>query len=150
MRILVLDDDLYRIKTFNKKFKEHEITCSTEVLKLVSIMERNEKFDLICLDHDLGELVKEYLVPPTYWTGLDAVKKIIELKDKYPRHIIIHSWNPTGAIQMLDLLEKAGINCSACPFNCDELFLVIKKLAEKFNEDAGKNSGHNDSCEESV
>lgn len=62
------------------------------------------KFDIICMDHDLGE---EY-------TGYDCAKALVEEIRKYRqdiKSIIVHTNNPVGRDNILHELENAYKEC---------------------------------------
>jgi hypothetical protein len=55
---------------------------------------------------------------PNEKTGQDVAKYIATLPvDKVPKRIIVHSFNPIGAIRMVEILRDAGIkNIRIAPF----------------------------------
>jgi hypothetical protein len=111
-RILVLDDDKERHNAFDRIYEdclvEHAYTYSEFVNKL-----NYGKWDLIHLDHDLGD----HTVGDTWidgwgstreYNGKNAVDRVCEL-DVKPNEVIVHSINPPGAKAMCQSLTKAGI-----------------------------------------
>jgi hypothetical protein len=68
------------------------------------LMDNKNKVNILSLDHDLGE-------EPTYETGYDVVKFLINQYYLYninyfPKKIYLHSANPVGRMNMLQLLER--------------------------------------------
>jgi len=103
MNILILDDMEERHDAFREKFKNIEcniihVTTAKECIEAL----KNNTFDLICLDHDLGG--KE--------TGHEVSKWIADNKNTHPMDktkIIIHSYNPVGAIYIFQELRDVNI-----------------------------------------
>lgn len=119
MRILILDDVKDRHDTFAKVFyPEHEVVS---VYLYTDFCEKlNESWDLIHLDHDLGDFLNN---PDTYvdgwgnvreYNGGHAAMRICEMCK--PPKVIIHSVNPVGAKIMLQMLERRGVEVTWEPF----------------------------------
>lgn len=121
-KILILDDDKERHKVFRFKLStailSHARTFSEFIEKL-----RNNKYDLIFLDHDLNDFPdaesKDHI---GHITGYDAAKVIL-LQDKknYPATIVVHSANPWGAERIKNVLSLSGIVVYTEVFPCTEL-----------------------------
>lgn len=116
MNILILDDDPQRHKVFDKIFdghnKNHVFTaqCAINCLK-------KERFDLVCLDHDLGEFDNDKLIEDP-GTGMD-VAEFINLHmshDKLPTQVLIHSWNGPAAKRMGEEMSTVGVAHVVTPF----------------------------------
>lgn len=57
------------------------------------------KFDVVSLDHDLGD----------YMTGWDVVDKLLELpEEQRPNQVIIHSANFPAGKKMAEALQEAN------------------------------------------
>jgi CheY-like chemotaxis protein len=104
MKILILEDDQERIKTFRRNL---EIGCQTFLVAItaeacIQALE-NIKFDWLFLDHDLGGkvFVQSDGEEKTGWHGLS------ENEDRKPENIVIHSLNEAGRKRMMSLLPKA-------------------------------------------
>lgn len=125
MRVLVLDDDEGRIACFKQWLAEDgfdEIICCTHFNDAVSHL--NEKFDLIHMDHDLGDFQSNADSFVDGWgktvdfNGKHFVKKVLELdKVLWPDRVIVHSINPSGARWMVHDLRTAGIPVEWKPFS---------------------------------
>jgi two-component SAPR family response regulator len=106
MKIIILDDDVMRHLLFDKLFKGHDIQHVLSVAEFTNAI-NNTKYDIACLDHDLG----------TVETGVDAAKAIVTLpENQRPNEILIHSWNPVGAENMRALLSTLNIKVTVKPF----------------------------------
>ena len=116
MRILVLEDDSYRITTFIEKFCDHDLTI-TENAKDAIIYLADREFDCLFLDHDL-EL--------NNGSGTD-VATFLSNNPENPNNksrIIIHSWNKPATDGMISKLYGAV----HVPFNTGDFFaLTIDK-----------------------
>lgn len=93
MKILVLEDSADRVRVFLDKFSFHELTITENAQDAISYL-KNDIYDCIFLDHDLGHNngsgadVSEFLSKGAS-PNIDAI-------------IIIHSWNvpATAAMQV--------------------------------------------------
>ena len=110
MNILILEDDQTRVVSFQKWFKEDDVTVTDSSDKAISLLEET-KFDLIMLDHDLGG--RHYVASEEYDTGFRVAKAIPDSINKDTR-IIIHSHNPIGAQNMKNILKSS--NALIIPF----------------------------------
>lgn len=106
-RVLILEDDPVRIKKFksimlgiNAKADFTE-TASDAINKL-----KQEEYDLILLDHDLGGEI--YVATENENTGSAVARWISEnpFTYKYPI-VIVHSLNPAGAEYMVSLIPHS-------------------------------------------
>lgn len=112
MRVFVLEDDPLRIQWFRERFIGHDLTLAE------SVSEALEKFTggytLACLDHDLGG--QQMVDSEEENTGAEFVR----LKGKeFGDHrgvVIVHSYNPVGAAQMVSMLEEVGADVVYAPF----------------------------------
>lgn len=122
MRILILDDQKLRHEFFAKQFDGHEVVSVFKFSEFCELL--NQRWDLMHLDHDLGDDVDN---PDTFvdgwgstqlFNGGHAVLKVCELPNELkPAQVIIHSINPDGAKVMLSMLERVGIPVVWVPFN---------------------------------
>jgi hypothetical protein len=104
MKIFVLEDNEYRfnfIKTFYKV--SDTFIWETVVPSAIKAFKKNEPFDLILLDHDLGE---EYA--PSVGNGTDFAKFLAD-HGIGKAHVIIHSVNNAGAERMKSYLPNAEL-----------------------------------------
>jgi hypothetical protein len=94
-RVLLLEDSPMRIAWFTKRIPDHlKVTSSIQEFK--AYFDTKPLVDFIFFDHDLGE---------GNGTGLDAAQFI---KDRFGGNTtnagLIHTWNPSGASKMRELL----------------------------------------------
>lgn len=122
-RILVLDDDAYRHRTYAKLYDGDEVIHTWTYSEFAVSFVNGSPWDIVHLDHDLGDLVT---TPDTWvdgWghrrlrTGRDAAGVITAVPDdKLPRKVIVHSVNPVGARAIVSDLKARGIPVSWEPF----------------------------------
>lgn len=103
--ILILEDDETRIKYFQQRFlnvsSTHQIYYARTAQQAISLLSTIDKFELIFLDHDLGNRV--FVSTDDENTGSEVVRFLIKNSHKYINtYFIIHSFNTVAAKQMLD------------------------------------------------
>lgn len=101
MKILVLEDSIYRSKYFIEKYGHCDLTVIENAYTAIDLLDE-ELFDYIFLDNDLGTNAGE---------GLD-VARFLSNNANNPNNnsvIIIHSWNNVAVKEMLNLLPKADV-----------------------------------------
>lgn len=111
MTILILDDDISRVKEFTQRtgFLPRHVFTVTDFIKAI------EEYvpDIIILDHDLGD-------DQVNGTGNDAARWLAHNKigtGDYQISVIIWSLNPIGVANMVNHLKHADhINCNVIPF----------------------------------
>lgn len=107
MRFLVLDDEQYRHDEFERRFRGHDVVHARTVAEAIGALS-GERFDQVCLDHDLGD---------DHGTGQDVADHIAAMpRDRSPRTVVVHSFNPPGARRMLATLKETGIPAWYRPF----------------------------------
>jgi len=96
MRIFVLEDDSYRINFFIEKFCDCNVIVTESAYSAIEYLKDN-MFDYIFLDHDLGE---------ANGCGLDVAEYLYNNPDNDNNYasIVVHSWNIPAAQRMLSLL----------------------------------------------
>lgn len=139
-KILILDDDVFRHERFRTILVGHDLThVWTYTQALIAF--RKEKFDMACLDHDLGDqktkkgkvIVKSpnfnlsfkpdcyedgMFGVPDYYDGRDVCVWLRDNPQYCPRKVFIHSWNYPGAEQMVDILRNVpNIQIKQMPFS---------------------------------
>lgn len=102
-KIFFLDDMEERQKSFKKKFPTDNIIFATTAEEAIEILSKDLNFDLITLDHDLGNRI--FVKSNDENTGYQVAKFLVDKEIKCD--IIIHSCNPIGARAMQSLLPKA-------------------------------------------
>lgn len=128
MRILILDDQNLRHEIFQERYKGHEVVSVHRYSEFLAQL--NKLWDLIHLDHDLGDDVEDADTYVDGWgktqlfDGRHAAMRVCELDDALkPKQVIIHSVNASDAPTMRDMLERAGIPVVWEPFSDDSLKL---------------------------
>jgi len=114
VRILFLDDDQYRQFKFLEMAIGHDVTmCSTAAEAILAL---DKEFDLICLDHDLGG--RTFVDSDDPETGMSVAREIARRSQRLPRdlRVIVHSFNPAGADNMVNCIRAAGIRAIRAPF----------------------------------
>ena len=124
--VLVLDDDPVRHDAWTRTWINVHYTRANTLDQFSEALWR-QKYDTICLDHDLNDhpnlykSCKDINNYTTYLTGMDAAKEMVLLPPKmFPQNVLIHSWNPGGAGRMiaaLDPLRSKGVKIIRKPFN---------------------------------
>lgn len=143
MKILILDDQPERHEGFIKIFSRggpnsHKLTHAWTYDQCIEAL-KNNHFDMICLDHDLGDmtLVPDDVIitspnfsltyrPSTapggmysssekYLDGRDVCRWIVE-NLKEPNYFLIHSWNESAAREMEKTLLDAGHSVRRKPY----------------------------------
>ena len=112
MRILILEDDSFRINTFIEKFWQHDLVITESAKEAIHRID-TEVFDYLFLDHDLG-----YHNGTGYDVALHLSKNPQNPNNKAT--IIIHSWNAPAVDNMINLLYYA----KRVPFNTDAFFTL--------------------------
>jgi hypothetical protein len=106
-KFLILDDQQVRhtsLKTFLLVNAMQPLTISHayDVDEAAWLAEK-EWFDYMFLDHDLGSAPGYNERAPD---GVDFIKTLITLQIPKPKHIFVHSMNPIGADDMIQLLMQ--------------------------------------------
>lgn len=122
MKILILDDLETRHNTFKKRYDGADLFHAWNSYECMDIIQANDRFDLIHLDHDLDHFVMGMYTQHEI-TGEFAARRIASLviscPEKVPNLVIIHSWNPPGAANMARILREAGVSVIIEPFQED-------------------------------
>jgi hypothetical protein len=123
LRILILDDEKVRHDHFSVAYKGHEITHSYTYSEFISCLESGSPWDLIHLDHDLGdhegcETYVDGWGKVQYFTGYHASERIFDLPDhKLPLEVIVHSVNPLGSRNIIYNLEARKLKPKWLPYS---------------------------------
>lgn len=130
LRVLFLDDNQARHEMF-KTWCQGADRCY-DYAGCVQLL-RLGKYDVVSLDHDLGE-GDELCIPGLtnqHKTGTDVAKFIAKLAQK-PSVAILHTYNPNGAASMMAILNSAGIKTMRVPFGFDKT--IYSHLTELVNQ----------------
>jgi ActR/RegA family two-component response regulator len=113
MRILILEDDGFRVRFFIERFGQHELKITENAEDAIEFL-RKFTFDYLFLDNDLGQGNGE---------GID-VAEFLQHNSENPNNkaiTIIHSWNIPATKQIKSKLP----NAIAAPFNTEN-FLNLR------------------------
>lgn len=112
MKILILQDDINRVRIFNERLKDHQVFITDNAD--VAIQKLNQDiFDYCFLDHDLGNLQMQW---DENNCGMKVVDHMVTIPQRL-RHtrICIHSYNAPRARIMLDKLTQCGLIAQYTP-----------------------------------
>ena len=113
MRILILEDDGNRVNNFIELLHVHDLDITENAYEAVSLLE-SKVYDVILLDHDLGE---------GNGTG-SIVSCFLRMHTDNPNYyakILIHSWNAPDYMNMLKDLPRA----KWAAFNTEEFYDIL-------------------------
>lgn len=107
MKILILDDQSCRVPHIITRIFEQPDPPTNFSIRWVATVEQFraamiEQYDAIFLDHDLGDVENGYHAA-TYLA--ESVSPSI-----WPRNVFVHSFNPTGAANMINYLRRCGVS----------------------------------------
>ena len=130
IRVFVLDDMQERFIYFQKWYQDRfDYTEAKKAHQAIRILRDEPRFDVYFLDHDLEEEhYGGYCAATWVGTGKDVCHFIVsELPvEKRPAFVVVHSWNPSGAMEMAHLLSDAGIKVILYKFKPGAEFLDIE------------------------
>lgn len=110
MKILILEDSGDRILEFKKRLGSHDVTFTEDTKECIHLL-KEQTWDYICLDHDMGTVFEQL----GEGTGYEVARFIAEHPSYAPRHILIHSMNNVGAAAMMLVLGRVGIRATYIP-----------------------------------
>ena len=100
MKVLILDDEPYRHKLFRLHLAAEERTHVMTADECIDAL-REEKWDIVFLDHDLGGMQMVVSMSDTgEKTGYQVACFLEEFPIYKPTKVIVHSLNPAGAKNM--------------------------------------------------
>ena len=102
MKIFLLEDSMKRLQRFRRAFHTHNITHSASAEEAILVLAR-ERFDLICLDHDLTEHDTDWIADGN---GFE-VARFLGSNDTPNDHsmIVVHTMNPEAGDRMMEALK---------------------------------------------
>lgn len=118
MSILVLDDASERLVQFTEKFAMVDTLILTTTAEDCIDQLKLQRFHTVCLDHDLGGKV---MVNSGPGTGYEVTEWIANncggplARYQAPSLVVVHSFNPDGAKNMVTTLTKAHIKTVRAP-----------------------------------
>lgn len=127
MKIFILEDDLGRIQQMEKWLRGHDIT---QVESCAAITAFQPPYDLILLDHDLGGRQ----LSDHEDNGEQFAKLIVDTFGKQDRpetHVIVHSFNPSGAYAIGRTMSEAGYNVILAPFGFPEFRQALATILKQ-------------------
>lgn len=114
MRVLILDDEQYRHVKFKQNLIGHEVVSVETAKDCIDQLENHGPWDWCFLDHDLGGKV---FVRSGKGTGYEVAEWLRDNNHKLPLHVIVHSLNPAGALNMCSIIP----NSKHLPFAWDKI-----------------------------
>jgi CheY-like chemotaxis protein len=103
LKILILEDNPDRIKKFKRRLIGNVVTIVETAQEAIDRL-REDEWDLLSLDHDLGG---EEMVPSGPGTGWEVAKWLETNPERKPGRILLHSFNGPGRANMLACLPGA-------------------------------------------
>ena len=114
MLILFLDDSQQRVNAALDHFAEEDIVIAQSSWVAIEYLRlAEEPWDLVMLDHDLGNHVFQNSLEVN--TGMEVVRYIERIRPAIKK-IVVHSWNPGAAKEMVQRLLKIGYPTTYEPF----------------------------------
>jgi CheY-like chemotaxis protein len=116
LRVFLLDDDVLRHEWFAKQFAGDRVDVAADPARSIELLSSN-RYDLIFLDHDL--------LPEHYYaegfdderSGYAVARWLSERPDRCAAaQIIAHTRNADGALRMVELLRRVGLQAEHVPF----------------------------------
>ena len=112
MRILILEDDGARVNNFIEILHNHTLDITENAYDAIDWLEEN-KYDLIFLDHDLGDGNGSGSLVAAFLSQIDSKATII-----------IHSWNMPASNAMVGYLP----NAYQAPFNTESFYDLVNSI----------------------
>ena len=113
MRILILEDDGARVKNFIELLHKHILDITENAYDAIDMLEENE-YDLILLDHDLGEGNGSGSLVASFLSQMEGPKV----------KTIIHSWNIPASRAMQGYLPHAQI----AQYNTESFYDLVNAI----------------------
>lgn len=113
MRILILEDDGGRINNFIEMLHSHNLDITENAYDAIDMLERNI-YDIIFLDHDLGEGNGSGSLVAAFLSQIDYGEAVI----------IIHSWNVPASNAMVNYIPSAR----QAPYNTESFYNLVNAI----------------------
>ena len=109
-KVMILDDNEFRHEYFNDVYLGFDVYHAYTYNEAISLLNKF-KFDVVSLDHDLGDFHEPDVLDDYELTGLDVCDYIRHHlnPDHVPDEIIVHSANPAGAQRMMMCLRDFNV-----------------------------------------
>lgn len=122
MKILFLDDDLNRCKKVRQECVGHTLTIVHTVNEAKQALD-SDVFDLISLDHDLGE---KQMCASDADSGYEVARHLCNIANSNKLAVVlIHSMNPAGSENMYTLLSRHGISVHKLVFGSNLFWKTV-------------------------
>ncbi len=115
IRVLILDDEKHRVASYHERFAEHafdnNVTFNVQHVETASAciraLQRDGRFDLILLDHDLGGKQFVDSSDPKEDCGMRVAEFLRDNPEVRSQHgaIVVHSFNPDAGRAMARMLK---------------------------------------------
>lgn len=122
MRVLIVDDEQIRHDFFSQAYAGDEVVHAYGYYEATDALNRGPKFDIVQLDHDLGDhRVPDKMVEMYGTYELTGWHVAHHIATEMPHHmrpdkVIVHSVNPDGAHSIEMFLERHGFDVVRQPF----------------------------------
>jgi hypothetical protein len=127
MKILILDDMKHRHDAFDERYSSDQIDHAYTYSDFLDLLINKSPYDIIMLDHDLDDLVKNYDYYYDGWgrkrpyNGQHAAIKVTELPEELlPQKVIIQSVNKQGAQAIFNIIQNRGLDVVLEPFDSNQ------------------------------
>jgi CheY-like chemotaxis protein len=128
--VFILEDDPTRSEAFAFALQGADVYhLAKDVDEALAKFE--PPYDLVLLDHDLGG--EAFVSSGEANTGAGFVRAMNEDEQKKAlqgARVVVHSWNPDGALTMLKLLKDRGVMAFRIPYG-KELLNFCRTLCEE-------------------
>lgn len=119
MKILILEDDPVRQKAFKAWLNpDHDVYIVATAQECIAHLDTPidgriwKMFNVLFLDHDLGG---EQNVPSGPGTGYEVAQWLVDHPDKIPGQVIVHSMNPVGNSNIVQLISRVFPGVESAP-----------------------------------
>ena len=103
MRVLILEDNENRCVKFREALMGHDLDITEFSKEAIQLLKENE-YDILFLDHDLGGQV---YVESGEETGFEVAEWLSQNTDRKPKEIYLHSLNEWGRKNMKNVLPDS-------------------------------------------
>jgi len=127
--ILFLDDNAQQaVLAYNRMSEEdrgNTIWCQTAEETTITLWDYRDQLSRVHLDHDLGG--KQYVNTKREDCGMEVIRFLEKMSNDTPdefdklkeTEFIIHTWNGHAGPQMVERLQKLGLNVAYVPFGME-------------------------------
>lgn len=112
MKILFLDDDEYRHSHAQRELIGHDVQHARTAAEALAHLAKQD-FEVAMLDHDLGG---GQMLASNDASGYAVAEAIADRKVRRPDFVVVHSFNPAGAMRMVQSLTAGMVPSVWAPF----------------------------------